>query len=67
MNVSDTTKPTKIIGLTLLVFEGEIERDEHGNITNKLRESICYEAPLEERNGAELESREHIIERLTGA
>jgi hypothetical protein len=61
MNASDTNMPVKIIGLTFMVFEGDIVRDDNGNITNKLRETMHYEAPEIERNGASVRSKNEII------
>lgn len=41
-SLKDELPPTKISGITLMVFEGDIERDADGRITNKLRETITY-------------------------
>jgi hypothetical protein len=50
--LKDELPPTKVTGITFLVFEGDIERDERGRITNKLREVITHsdgnEIPHEE-------------------
>lgn len=36
MNSKDKIPPFKVSGIRLMVFEGDIQRDENGRITNKL-------------------------------
>lgn len=45
MNVKDENQEAKIVSVSLFVFEGDIERDADGNITNKLREVITHDSP----------------------
>lgn len=50
--LKDEMPPTKVTGITLMVFEGDITRDAEGRITNTLREVITHsdgnEIPHEE-------------------
>jgi hypothetical protein len=43
MKLQDTNPTPQITKVTLYVYEGDLEYDEQGNITNKLRETLTYE------------------------
>ena len=45
----EDTNPPQITNVTLYVYEGDIEHDAAGNITNKLRETLTYDR--EQTNG----------------
>jgi len=48
MELEETNQP-QITNVTLFVYEGDLEYDENGNITNKLRETLTYDK--EQSNG----------------
>ncbi len=43
MQLEDTIPTPQIQSVTLYVYEGELEYDEHGNIKNQLRETLTYQ------------------------
>jgi len=48
MELEETNQP-QITNVTLFVYEGDLEYDAEGNITNKLRETLTYNK--EQSNG----------------
>lgn len=58
--LKDSIDPTKITGITLMVFEGDIVRDSDGRIVNKLRETIVYS------NGNEIPHEQIIKQTIEG-
>jgi len=49
MKLEDTNPTPQITNVTLFVYEGELEYDADGKITNKLRETLTYNK--EQTNG----------------
>jgi len=49
MELNDTNPTPQITSVTLLVYEGDLEYDADGNITNTLRETLTYNR--EQTNG----------------
>ena len=49
MKLEDTNPSPQITNVTLFVYEGDLEYDADGKITNKLRETLTYNR--EQTNG----------------
>jgi len=54
MELEETNQP-QITNVTLFVYEGDLEYDADGNITNKLRETLTYNKEQSNGNSDERE------------